>query len=71
MASPGASTGYARRTTLLGAVLLVGCTPFEGLTINPYDPNNPPAPDARDAARKMNTETGVVAIVKSVLANTR
>ena len=29
------------------------------------------AADARDAARKLNTETGVVALVKSVLANTR
>ncbi|MEM9359545.1 MAG: hypothetical protein AAGB04_25445 [Pseudomonadota bacterium] len=29
------------------------------------------AADARDAARKLNTETGVVALVRSVLANTR
>lgn len=29
------------------------------------------AADARDAARKLNTEVSVVALVKSVLANTR
>ena len=29
------------------------------------------AADARDAARKLNTETGVAALVRSVLANTR